>query len=286
MTRRVAIKEAPTVQAHTFQILKYLAKPLAFLTLLISTPLYSQELLVGDRAFAVFPQTPSTFHPIVLKTEVDRCSGFSVTDVRVNQEDMKITVMYAYSGVDFDPCPPGISVTGFIPIEGVEATGVYELEVYENSSLLGVVDLTVSQSGPVYWVETPIDGSQESGIGIVRGWACDADSVEIRFNNASRQSVAYGDSRTDTIDVCGDEDNGYGFVIGWGNLGKGFHSMTTYIDEVPVSDVDFEVVGLDAPFVKGLTGTFELYDFPQSDNVTQIRWSEAEQKFVVIGSDQ
>ena len=256
-----------------------------FVTFLFVKTADSQELLVGDRIFTVFPQTPSTFHPIILKTEVDLCSGFSVTDIQVDQQDMKITIMYVFNGVEFDPCPVGTLVTDFVQIDNIQTSGVYELEVYENSSLLGVTDLSVPLSGPVYRVETPMDGSLESGIGIIRGWACDAESVEIRIDNQPRQSIAYGDSRTDTIGVCGDENNGYGFVVGWGNLGKGMHRLRTYIDEVPVSDVNFDVVGFDEPFVTGLTGTFELESFPQSNDVTQIRWNQAEQKFIVVESN-
>lgn len=244
------------------------------------------EIEVDGLIFDVFPQSPSTFHPVVLSTTIDTCRGFTITgaDVSVDHESMTIDIDFVLGGgLDISPCPPNTFLDRVnIPISGIREAGNYQLDFYSSSVFQGSAELAVEEIGPMYWIETPMQDSLQSGIGIVRGWACDAESVELQFDNLPRQAVAYGDSRTDTIDVCGDEDNGYGFVVGWGNLGLGPHRMRTYIDGVEVADVEFVVVGLDDPFITGASGQYELDNFPNIGEVSTIEWSEPEQKFIII----
>lgn len=242
----------------------------------------AEQIAVEGRTFTVFPENPSLFHPVVLQTEVDLCAAFGVDEVRVDNEDMSVVIDYSFGGVELDPCPPGTFFIRNIPVTGLQKTGTYRFDFFEFSVFQGSREVVVEGTGPVYWAETPAQGSLQSGIGIVRGWACDAESVEVRFDDLPRRAVAYGTSRSDTLEVCGDEDNGYGFVVGWGNLGLGPHRMRTYINGVEVADVEFEVVGLDEPFVRGLDATYQLENFPELGDSTTIQWSEPEQKFIII----
>ena len=53
------------------------------------------------------------------------------------------------------------------------------------------------------FLENPGANSFQSGIGVISGWTCDADEVEIVLNGEP-QEAAYGTARLDTEAVCGD----------------------------------------------------------------------------------
>jgi hypothetical protein len=130
--------------------------------------------------------------------------------------------------------------------------------------------------------EVPAQDSVQSGIGIIRGWACEANRVTVQFDDLAPFELAYGTRRTDTREVCGDSNNGYGGVFAWGLLGAGQHTMRTYIDDSLVDTVSFEVAGLEQPFVTGLEGTYVLEGFPGPGESVTVRWSEAAQNFVIV----
>lgn len=46
--------------------------------------------------------------------------------------------------------------------------------------------------------ESPAQHSIQSGVGLIRGWACDADKVEVSIDGGERIRIAYGTSRADT----------------------------------------------------------------------------------------
>ncbi len=157
---------------------------------------------------------------------------------------------------------------------------------YDPDNLAGEIDFFVDAPNTLANPETPAEGSTQSGVGIVRGWACDAWKVEVQFNDGPKQRVAYGAERPDTAEVCGDTNNGYGFILSWGLLGNGSQSMKTFINNEEVSDVTFEVNGLDDPFLTDVSGEYELQDFPAPGQSVNVRWSEADQNFIIIDATQ
>lgn len=46
-------------------------------------------------------------------------------------------------------------------------------------------------------LENPQPQASESGVGVVSGWHCDADVIEIQFDDLARLEAAYGTSRGD-----------------------------------------------------------------------------------------
>lgn len=130
-----------------------------------------------------------------------------------------------------------------------------------------------------------MDGSVQSGVGVVRCRACDAKRVDIQFDDQEPIEVAYGTSRADTAEICGDSDNGYGMVMNWSLLEPGIHTMKTFIDGREAREVEFEVAGLGEEFVKGLVGTYELEDFPGPGESVTVQWDEALQNFIIISRD-
>jgi hypothetical protein len=130
--------------------------------------------------------------------------------------------------------------------------------------------------------ESPGQHSIQSGVGLIRGWACDADAVAISIDGGIRIPIAYGTSRADTQGICGDANNGYGMVIAWGLLGNGVHHLHTFINDVEIADVEFEVVAIGSGFEVGLEGEYRLDNFPATGRSVQVRWSEADQNFRIF----
>ncbi len=60
-------------------------------------------------------------------------------------------------------------------------------------SALAASPLAVAQN-----LESPAAASFQSGIGLIRGWACDARAVEVLIDNRLRLQVAHGTTRPDT----------------------------------------------------------------------------------------
>ncbi|MEE4378162.1 MAG: hypothetical protein V2J55_11725 [Candidatus Competibacteraceae bacterium] len=63
------------------------------------------------------------------------------------------------------------------------------------------------------FLESPSQGSFESGIGLIRGWVCEANQVEVSIDGGPLRQTAYGTKRGDTAAVCGDDNNGFGFTF-------------------------------------------------------------------------
>lgn len=140
---------------------------------------------------------------------------------------------------------------------------------------------SVSNAGLRY-LETPQPNSFQSGIGLIRGWVCNAEKIEIFIDNRVKILPVYGNSRSDTIQQCQDKNNGFEYLINWNDFSNGLHTLRAKADGVEFAHVQFTVTtfGMGA-YPIGLTGTFMLEDFPIQDKATEITWSESNQNFVI-----
>ncbi|TVR61613.1 MAG: hypothetical protein EA420_11385 [Candidatus Competibacteraceae bacterium] len=150
-----------------------------------------------------------------------------------------------------------------------------------SASLSGFLPLATGFSANL---ESPYPGSFESGIGLIRGWVCDAQSVEIQINDGVRQRVAYGSDRPDTVGVCGDANNGFGYTVNWNNLGDGTHTLRAFADDVEFAQAQFTVTGLGVEYLEGASGEYTLPNFPQAGRSVTVRWSQPHQNFVIVDS--
>ena len=131
----------------------------------------------------------------------------------------------------------------------------------------------------------PSLGSAQSGIGVISGWACEAETIVIELNG-SPQQAGYGTRRTDTRDACGDTNNGFGLLVNWNNLGAGTHTVRALIDGQEFANTTVRVTTL-APgeagkFLRGVSGTVVVPDFPRPGEDTTLRWEQALQNFVIM----
>ena len=92
-------------------------------------------------------------------------------------------------------------------------------------------------------LENPGPNSFQSGVGLISGWVCDAEVVEIELNG-TLQEAAYGTLRSDTEAVCGDIDNGFGLLFNWNLLGDGEHTIVAFSDGEEFGRTTFTVTTL------------------------------------------
>ncbi len=130
-------------------------------------------------------------------------------------------------------------------------------------------------------VENPDNDSTISGIGIVSGWHCDAETIALRFDNGPPVEAAYGTPRGDTTRVCGDSDNGYALLLNYNLLGEGTHTVRAYADGEQFDSATFRVVTLGESFQRGLDATVVLEDFPSAGKGVTLEWRQGIQNFAI-----
>ena len=131
------------------------------------------------------------------------------------------------------------------------------------------------------YLENPGAESFQSGIGVISGWTCAAEAVEITLNGEP-QEAAYGTARLDTESVCGDTDNGFGLLFNWNLLGEGEHEVVAVVDGVELDRATVTVTTLGAEFLREVTGTCTAADFPTGDETVTLAWQQTQQNFVIV----
>ena len=127
--------------------------------------------------------------------------------------------------------------------------------------------------------ENPPAGGLSSGIGVISGWRCEANGdLTVSFDGGDPIPVVYGSERPDTASVCdGDTDNGFVAIWNWGNLGGGDHSAVVYDDGVPFGQSSFTVGTSGEEFLRGVTATCTVPDFPAPGEAGHFVWSQPTQ---------
>lgn len=150
--------------------------------------------------------------------------------------------------------------------------------MYRLIAVLGLV-LAFSSVGWADRIEGPARGSTVSGIGILYGWKCEAGTLTVRFDGGNPLEILYGSSRGDTLDVCGDAENGYALLMNYNLLGSGRHTAVVYDDGVEFDRVNFTVVTPGVEVLQGVSGSGTV-TLSNGQEAT-VEWSEATQGFVV-----
>ena len=146
---------------------------------------------------------------------------------------------------------------------------------------IGMFLLCVTQTWAAATLENPAPGSLKSGVGVISGWVCDGEELEISFDGEPRLFVPYGSERSDTAGVCGDTDNGFGLLWNYNELGDGPHTMTLYVDGVIVTQVTFNVQTLGTNFLRGVVGSGTV--MLSNGLAVDVQWEETTQGFTIVG---
>ena len=143
-------------------------------------------------------------------------------------------------------------------------------------------------------LENPRDDSAQSGVGMISGWACDALQLALEVTAfledgtpviVDQQPIPYGSNRIDTWPPCGDQDNGFGLLYNWNELGSGDYSVAVWVnrgaewEELGQSAV--RVTTLGEPFRRDLAGEYILDDFPSAGQSVVVEWEQSLQNFVI-----
>ena len=130
------------------------------------------------------------------------------------------------------------------------------------------------------FLENPGPNSFQSGIGVISGWTCEAEEVEIALNGTV-QEAAYGTERVDTADICGDTDNGFGLLFNWNLLGAGEHTVVATVDGIELDRATVTVTTLGEEFVRGAEESCTVSDFPLAGETAALVWQQSKQNFVL-----
>ena len=114
------------------------------------------------------------------------------------------------------------------------------------------------------YLENPGRDSFQSGVGVISGWVCEADEVEITLGTLTPQRAAYGTERLDTASDCGDTDNGFGLLFNWNLLGDGEHEVVARVDGVELGRAMVTVTTFGEEFLRGAEGECIAEDFPHA----------------------
>jgi len=278
-----------------------LARSVLFgLALVFTTGLAAQD--APYNPIDVRPNPPALNEPIIMEWVI-RCAdggyqrggGISLNQLRVNLDPDTIDVSISAGATD----PQSLSCVEeyyayTLYIGTISDPGDYLVSIFNDGSiisgeqpfdpehLISRFELKLRENPRTYNSEVPRQASIQSGVGLIRGWVCDAGLVEVQIDNGARKVAAYGLSREDTRATCGDADNGYALITTWSQFGLGQHTAKLIVDDVVVSEVEFEVAGFEGGFMKGLEGEFELFDFPSPGESVVVRWDEPSQNFIIV----
>ena len=138
---------------------------------------------------------------------------------------------------------------------------------------------------PVGVLENPGPHSFQSGTGMVWGWVCEAEFVEIEIETAQGEvesyRAAYRMERLDTQERCGDVDNGFEMLFNWNRLGDGEHRVTAFVDGLELGRATVRVKTLGEEVLQGVVGECVAENFPHMGQNTRLEWQQTNQNFVI-----
>jgi hypothetical protein len=202
------------------------------------------------------------------------------------QEFARATFVVATLGQEF---VRGLDGQSF-PVTDFPETGQAITVVWQEGLQNFVIRSETSASGgqpsltPRARLENPGAGSFQSGLSVVSGWACEATTIELIVDETIHWQAAYGTIRTDTQGVCGDTNNGFGYLTNWNRLAPGVHTLRALADGQEFGNATFVVTTLGEEFRLGLSRETGLVNFPTGNQQTQVQWQQSLQNFVVSGA--
>ena len=138
-------------------------------------------------------------------------------------------------------------------------------------------------------LDSPGQGSFQSGISLIHGWRCDPAEITVVIDDGPPLVAPYGATRGDTAGVCNDDGlNGWGLTFNWNllDLDTLTHTLSARADGVEFKRVTFTVGHLGEIFLRDASGRFRARDFPEPGVNTMLRWNEALQNFVIEGIEE
>ena len=166
----------------------------------------------------------------------------------------------------------------------------------QNFVIQGGMESNGGMSGtPPHILENPQPGSFQSGLGVISGWVCEAERIDIVFNPGTAREqtwrAGYRTTRADTAYteegkmLCGDTDNGFGLLFNWNLLGDGQHTLSARADGVEFGSATFTVTTFEAEFLTGVGKHARLENFPDTGTDVIVAWQQSLQNFTIARRD-
>ena len=139
-------------------------------------------------------------------------------------------------------------------------------------------------------LETPSNGDNLSGIGVIRGWKCEAiGDITVRFDEENPVSLVYGSERGDTSGACGDANNGFVAIYNWSLLSTGEHTAVAYDNGVEFARSTFTVVrpSEEETYLEDRTAECTVPNFPDPGTNASFEWNQGTQhlELAEVGED-
>ena len=199
----------------------------------------------------------------------------------------RATVTVTTLGMEFVRDVTGTCEAEAFPMVGETVTLEWQQTSQNFVIAEGAAPAGVNRAGiaGVGYLENPGANSFQSGIGVISGWVCAADAVEIAIGDLALQGAGYGTERLDTEDVCGDTANGFGLLFNWNLLGEGEYEVVAYVDDVELGRATVRVTtvgeGAEEEFLRGAEGECVVEDFPMPGETVTVEWQQNSQNFVI-----
>lgn len=142
--------------------------------------------------------------------------------------------------------------------------------------------LAAAQTSPQVALEAPDEGQTLTGIGLLRGWACDAETVSVRIDGHRRIPISVGSPRGDTEEICGTADTGFALLLNWNNLGAGEHTLDLFINSRLYTTRTITVITYGQRYMTGMEKEWTITDWPEPGIDTIIAWNEATQNIEIV----
>ncbi len=131
------------------------------------------------------------------------------------------------------------------------------------------------------YLENPVQGETESGIGVINGWHCTASQITIEIDGMSIGKAGSGTLRPATQEICGHAQTGFSLLYNWNKLPPGQHVVSMYADGVLFDSRTINTVqSAEAEYVRGLNKRLTIPDFPAAGRSATLEWRESKQDFV------
>lgn len=136
-----------------------------------------------------------------------------------------------------------------------------------------------------------VGATSVGGIGVISGWVCEADIVEVQFEHGTTgetqtERAGSGTVRANTEPVCGDSDNGFGLLWNWNLLREGEHIVRVFADGEEFAWSRVRVTTLGEEFARELAGRATFEDFLVEGQAVAVEWQEALQNFTMTGRQE
>ena len=147
-----------------------------------------------------------------------------------------------------------------------------------SSGSFGAGVLEIPSAGPIG------NHSVETGIGLISGWHCTAQRVQVVIDNLPPIDAPHGSSRDDTAPVCGGKTaTGFALLFNWNVLSRGNHTVVALADGVEFGRTRVYATNLGSEFLTGVpVATYRLPNFPRVGMSADVQWSEAKQNMSIL----